>query len=119
MNKLFLLAIVFSVVLSLGLVVACGDDDDDDDNDTADDDTTGDDDTGGEMDCAAVYAELYEDCSLALTDTDGNEIAEADAVASCEAGDAAYALTGEIAGCVVAYTGDCTAIEDCITDVLS
>lgn len=113
MNKLFLLGLLFSLVLSIGLVVACGDDDDDDDNDTAVDD----DDTAA-LTCADVFGEMYT-CGYVFTDADGVEIPEADVVAACEAGDPAdYALGGDLANCVVDNTGDCDAIGTCLEGLL-
>ena len=59
-ERFMFLALIASLVLSMGLVVACGDDDDDDDDDTADDDT-GDDDTGDD-DCEAALGDNVEAC---------------------------------------------------------
>ncbi|MCC6157541.1 MAG: hypothetical protein IT350_05765 [Deltaproteobacteria bacterium] len=68
LEKILWLALVASLVLALGSVVACGDDDDDDDDDAtgddddddddaADDDSTGDDDDDAVSECEAWYTE--------------------------------------------------------------
>jgi hypothetical protein len=112
MNKLFLLGIAFALVLSLGLMIACGDDDDDD-NDTAGDD---DDDTSAPT-CESVYTAM-DDCGIALQDAEGNEIPVEDVIAGCEAGDPAdYALDGAIAGCILDNLDDCDAMLTCIAEL--
>jgi hypothetical protein len=113
MKKLFLLGVIFSLVLSLGLVIAC-DDDDDDDNDTDADD----DDTGGEWTCDDVYTAMYDDCGWAFQDAEGNEIAKEDVVAACDDADATYGLDGALAACIIEFVDDCDAMLDCIAGVI-
>lgn len=109
-NKLFLLAIVFSLVLSLGIVVACGDDDDDDE--ATDDDTGGDDDTAADDDCASVYTKMYVDCGYTFTDDADEDILLADVIAWCEADEADYGFDGDLTQCILA--AECDDVPDCL-----
>ena len=113
MNRLWLLALAFALVLSLGIVFACGDDDDDnDDNDTSDDDSVVDDDTVVELTCQEAYDLLYVECSLGFFDDDDVLIAEEDVVASCEAGETFYAV--DAYACITENQDDCDAIAACL-----
>ncbi len=103
----FFMLLVAALVMSLGFVVACGDDDDDDDDD-ADDDVADDD---ADSDCEDGIAAVY-GCDLALFDADDVELTEAEAVAACEAGDAVAACA---AGCGLA-ADVCDDIETCFAD---
>jgi len=110
-NKLFLLAIAFSLILSLGIVVACGDDDDDDDDTAADDDAT-DDDTAAADDCTSVYTKMYVECGYAFNDDTDTEIPLENVIAWCEAEEAGYEFDGDLAQCILA--SECDAIPDCL-----
>jgi len=85
---------------------------DDTEDDTADDtaDDTSDDTVS--LDCAAGLSVVYNDCHLALVDTDGNPISYDDAVAACEEGDAIAVCT---AACGLAAT-DCSDVGTCFAD---
>lgn len=87
-ERFMFLALIASLVLSMGLVVACGDDDDDDDDDTADDDAdddTGDDDSGS--DCEATLDGQVEACFEGLTTADVCAQEDADCWVACFASD--------------------------------
>ena len=100
-NKLMLLTIIFALVLSLGVVIACGDDDDDDDDDVAT--------------CEDAWM-FFDDCGWYLEDEDGNAIDVADLIAWCEAGEAFYGDTGY--DCLVNNIGNCDDAATCIEDAL-
>ena len=116
-NKLLLLAIIFGLALSLGLVLACGDDDDDDDT-FLDDDTLDDDDDNDvveDLTCEEAYEYLYDDCGYVLEDDDG--VIDVDFLITwCEDGEDLFAF--EIYDCINDNQGDCDAIVDCIEDLL-
>ncbi len=96
-ERFMFLALIASLVLSMGLVVACGDDDDDDDDDTADDDADDDADDGCES-------------TLVSDDTDN--------VAECFEGlDAATVCAQEDAACWVDCfnaSADCGEWNECL-----
>jgi len=114
-NKLMLLAVIFSLILTLGLVIACGDDDDDDDND---DNDAADDDDATELTCDDVYTMMYTDCGLAFKDEDNADIPLADIVFGCEEEVEFYALGGDAANCVIDNEGECEDMEACLAALL-
>jgi hypothetical protein len=81
------LALIASLVLSLGLVVACGDDDDDDDDDdTADDDTDDDDDDADDDagdDCLTALGDNVEACFSGVTTEEVCADPDADCWVAC------------------------------------
>ncbi|HPM77611.1 MAG TPA: hypothetical protein PK961_11005 [bacterium] len=115
-NKLMLLTIIFALVLSLGVVIACGDDDDDDDDDAADDDAADDDDDDDVATCEDAWM-FFDDCGWYLEDEEGNAIDVADLIAWCEAGEAFYGDTGF--DCLVNNMGNCDEAAACIEDALT
>lgn len=119
-NKLMLLSVVLSLVLTLGLVIACGDDDDDDndDNDVSDDDTGDDDDSG--LACADVYAIMYTDCNLRFFEEDGvTEIPMEDVINWCNEGalDGYYSVGGDVSNCIV-DNAECEDIQTCLEGLI-
>jgi len=124
-NKLMLLAIIFSLVLSLGVVIACGDDDDDDDDDTMDDDTLDDDDDdtmAGDLTCEEAYTFWYDTCGYAFYDEDDVEIPLADLIGWCEL-DEANDYNGAIYDCINdnyenGAEEECDDIYDCLEGVI-
>ena len=99
--------LVAALVMSVGFVVACGDDDDDNDDNDADDDA----DDDAATDCAEGIGILY-GCDLALFDADDVALTEAEAIASCEAGDE---VADCASGCALA-ADTCDDIETCFAD---
>jgi hypothetical protein len=120
MNKLFLYGLLGALVLSLGMLFACGSS-----SSSGDDDTTPvDDDTSPTAPtCQSVYDALYQDppagCGDALKDSTGADIPEASVVADCTSNSDGYGLTGTIALCIIDNPGNCTTIESCINAALN
>jgi hypothetical protein len=141
-NKLFLLALISAMILSLGVVVACGDDDDDDDDTVGDDDTAGDDDDNDDNDdndtvddddddtvgddddddddddtvdaeCEANYGYFYDVCGYYFVDGDDNEITLDDVIGACTDGDENYGKDSDIYACID-LNDDCDAIVACL-----
>lgn len=111
MNKLFFLMTILALAIGTMYVVGCGDDDDDNDtdDDTATDDTGDDDDAS---DCETGLSAVYDDCGLALSDVDGNQLTYEEAVAYCEDGDEVATCA---AGCGLT-AADCDELSACFAD---
>jgi hypothetical protein len=116
MNKLLVLGLVFAMMLSIGIAISCGDDDDD----SSDDTTAGDDDTSPVAPTCQSVFEAFDACSLQFLDDNGDPIAIADVIATCESDDPGdYALTGSIAACIITDEADCDAMSDCINAIIN
>jgi hypothetical protein len=79
------------------------------DDDLSDDDWT-DDDTSD--DCSAGLGAIYNDCGLALSDAEGNQLTLEEAIAACREGDPVAACA---AGCALVST-TCDEVATCFSD---
>ncbi len=120
LEKILWLALVASLVLALGSVVACGDDDDDDDDDDAtgdDDDDAADDDASGDDDDADYVAQCeawYAECGV----DDAGACASLDSYTGL--GECYDAVLGDLFDCLTAAgCSDAEAIAACYTDFAS
>lgn len=104
MRKTFyLFGFAAALILSLGLMFACGDDDDDDDS------------GGTSYNCQDLYTEM-DQCGIHLKDANGDNIPINEVIASCKAADPAdYNLDSDIAACIRDNLGDCNAMLECLT----
>ncbi|MCC6159495.1 MAG: hypothetical protein IT350_15705 [Deltaproteobacteria bacterium] len=82
-ERFMFLALIASLVLSMGLVVACGDDDDDDDDDTADDDSDDDADDDSGSGCEEALGDNVEMCFEEITTADVCAQEDADCWVAC------------------------------------